>query len=138
MAMSKEAGPPVVHHCSWSSHTSGPGIESDSMVIDMEACLHGLAIVGQAKQAVARETSGVGKLLQLKLRLRHILYIGIHKGSVLGFFAPMVIESLPSDARVKAVIRGSKMRAALAILQQMQQSIVGNKLAMNAPFIHLA
>ena len=108
------------------------------MAIDMEACLHGLAIVGQAEQAVARETSGVGELPQLELRLRHILRVGIHEGSVLGFFAPMVIGSLPSDGRVRTVIRGSETRAALAILQQMQQSIVRNKLATNAPLIHPA
>ena len=110
MVMSEEASPPVVHHHSWSSHISGPGIESDSMAIDMEACLHGFAIIGQAKpvgkeQAVTRETNNVSKLLQLKLRLRHILHISIHEGNVLGFFAPMVIESLPSNARVRTVIR---------------------------------
>ena len=82
------------------------------MAIDMEACLHGLAIVGQAEpvgkeQAVAREISGVGELPQLELRLRHILRVGIHEGSALGFFARMVIESLPSDARVRTIIRGS-------------------------------
>ena len=65
------------------------------------------SLVRPKEQAVARETSGVGELPQLELRLRHILRVGIHEGSVLGFFAPMVIESLPSDARVRTITRGS-------------------------------